>query len=569
MKAKIYYLSLILNSFAIILMQLSCSKKSNNSFENQLIFQVGEAKYFGENLIKEYERFSDQYKNSEIPEDSIAKFIANIIDELYVVTDACNSGLNKDVYFIKSVKGYKIFEMGKAEGPLWNHSVEPLITANESEIQDFYKKRNRVFYTSLFWFEDSLTAAKIVAAIKEADLEAPFLKEQADEQSSRSEEAVIQYPFEGFAGHAEAINQLQANQFSDVMQLRNGYSILYINKIDTIKQQPFKKMKDRITEYLKNKRMFEIADSMQNRVISRAKHVINNEIFEKILVKYIDHSKLTGAEIESHFFALSDSSIVRYTGYNGEPTEATVQDLNDYYYYVPIRKVVKDSIGLSNLIIYYIIDDYFWQEGCELGLANTNAWNQKLNRKKNELLRYYYHERNLKPKIQITENMMQACYEENIEMFKSKISGVFTKIDFADKSKLEYYSQMLNNRDIGTLLSFIKKNDPEFIQHVIEGIRIDYNKLTNDIFHKLYSMAENEYEVIELPNNKFELYYKNTPDSLGIRSLEDVRGLVRAMCEGNETSKLQDQLISEVLKPKHELSALYSTKELIKLLKNK
>ena len=569
MKINKYCLTFLLISSIVFLLQVSCTKKNIDSFENQLIFQVGEAKYYGENLTNKFEQFSEQYKGAKIPEDSIEQFITDEIDKLYVVADAYNSGLDDDFYFIKSVEAYKKFEMGKAKGPLWDHSVEPLLTVSEATIQEFYKKGNRVFYASHFRFEDSLSAANLLTAIKEGDLEPSFVKKQAGKQSSRSEEVVLQYPFKEFAKYSESVDQLQVNQLSEIMRLGNGYSILYINKIETIKQQPLEDLDEKIREYLKNKRMFEVADSMQDRVLRKAKPEVSDEIFKKSLAKYIEHSKPNVREIDSLFSILSDSIIVQYKGYHGESVQTTVRDVNEYYFYIPIRRAIQDSIGLLNFIFGYIIDDYFWQEGCELGLADTDRFTIKLNREKNELLKYYYHERYFKPKIQITEDMLQACYEENSELFTSKTSGVFTKISFTDRNKFEYYTQMLNNMDIGSLISYIEKNDPEFMQHVSKEFTIRYDEIPQKDFEKLYHLSEGEYAILYYANKEMDLFYKNAPDLVVIRSLEDVKGIVRAMCEDNETSKLQSQLISDVLKPKYELKVLYTTKELIKLLKNK
>lgn len=530
----------------LILIQCKPKNKTDNVADN-IVLKVGNIEITKYEFDKNKERCYDPNSGK-----SYLEWLDEFINEAYFLADAFDNKFDTVATINKNLDIIACSMVGRVGGYLWNKVEEPKLVFSGSEIEKIYKKRDKVFFLEYLSFTDEKAMAMLLkndTVIKTATDFNRLIDICRPNSSVIIKNGAFLYPFDELEPVKNIIFGLNQGDVTPLIHVNDKIFAIHLLKTENTKQQPFTFEKDQIKRALREIKTTQLIDKKRIEIFNKANIIINEKLGDKVL-KIIKNPQFFRDLCKN----TSTDTLMRYTLEN-QPKYLLIKDFIYYYRNNPFLYFVEEKQMLRNTLFDFVEEQYLFIEAENLGVTKEKGYILDKKNYKNKLILQYYYQNKFYNSVNVSDDELQAYYNDNKQNFTGAKSCNVSVFTFNDRQSA--------TNNLGYLYSKISTgkfkdiSDTTNVKGLIsyEDIKIDKDnkiypqELTRDIFNAPLNQLEGPIDY----NNVSILFLKTKQEGKKIKSFEETKKEIMNKITTAKVDVLKKQKIKE-LKEKYSIS---------------
>jgi parvulin-like peptidyl-prolyl isomerase len=347
----------------------------------------------------------------------IPLYIQKLIDNRLIIHEAYRSNLDKDPDIQEKVQSFFIRE---SVAKLYNEEVLQKVRITEDEIRDYYSTHYEQFSLNIIEADTEKEARELHGQLRDgrAFKELALLHPSVFPKNKNGE--IILTRKEMVKEVETTIDGLNPGEFSGVISVRGKYYIVLLAERQKAADSQFDKVRNTITRTIRKEKIDELSADYLQRLREQAPVRIDHQILSSMNLEDIKERKKLLRD-ERVLVEVYDSKLTV-----GEVTATLPKNITR-----PEEKHLKGWIDLQ-VVDHTALNRHYDREP---------AFQKKITRYTNQLLRQAFFNKIVYPQIEITDEELRNYYQENRQQFlkqaRYKIQQITVKTSEDAENALE------------------------------------------------------------------------------------------------------------------------------------
>jgi hypothetical protein len=551
----------IFSLFSFLFFVESCSSGFKGT---DTLLQIGDYKV----SVADYEYMRNE--NDERYKLTDADLEKKIIDDGYLCAYALDNKfdtiklLNKRLYY--AIRFYASVN----DGYVWKKKYKQLVTVSEADIKNAYSKKQLEYNIELIYFPDKELLTKYLPSNYQIKSAFDF---NIVRQKVSSEPKIIfisryqRYPFSPFGIDNDKVIHAKPGDTWGPIEIQDGYAIIHIIDIRKANITSYSSMKEWIEKELTHQMAQKYVLESQKKILQKTNPVMHDEA-----INYM----LSVCDIRVHKWnGVDKSKILMNYSFNGKNNSFTIGDFIEYIENEPFYILHSDSFtevsGIKSLLKNSIMDICLYDEAIKMNMLTDPEFLSFKRNRQFKIYTQYYKEKNVNPKIAVTDVETKKFYSENIDKFKTHAAAdvliyKFKDNDLAMKSMMAIMAQ--NS----------KKPVPDQVREQIKSItlpvpkqtilRLNDNSCQPNLKAELIRLIPGRMTMPALVNGEYWVIYLNSKSDMITIPYQEIEYEIKAKLPEVLSKKLLENQITE-LKSKYQLKTNHIKEYLLSKMKTK
>ena len=436
---------------------------------------------------------------------------------------------------------------------LFNDVVTKNIVIRGEEVSDTYEKRANTYTISYLQFIDNCDCVRI--------FESDFIKKNADAfdilvMKYKNNDNVLFntvsliWPFSLFRDKMEEIFALKVGETSGPIELNSAVFVVHLDSIRPNHQEPFEVEYLNIQRTLQNHKRVCLMDEYETELYQKAQTQIDLNAVELFLTTHLQ--SLFPYVIDDFLFYDSGDIELAYYYFNDDLVTITIHDFIEFYNtYEPRRNLntLNDCINYIEEMVFY---KCAFQDAVNRGLTNDTLYRLDVKVSERQIMLRAYDNYVLDPMIIISDQEIQATYEEQIADYEDGEYAHISWLLFGSEYDAErFVSKITESQRSDKQFSFL--NDPSFVsnaQSVILKETIPYNskEFPSYYVNAVFKMTDGAISAPWKINSKFYIIFKHSESGQRIKSLDEVRDQIVQQLKREKLVIIKDEILPKLMK---------------------
>ena len=514
------------------------SKNKTEEVSDEIVLKIGDVE------ITKYE-FEKNKKRYYDPKSNYQEWVNSFINNTYYLADAYNKKYDTITQINKTVEYMSLLMISQVGGYLWRKVEEPKLEFSKSEIIEMYKKRDKVFYFEYLVFPDKKTLTSLLHNDTIIKSESDFLvlaNKCKFNNTIKYENRVFPYPFSELWQIKDILYNLKEGEISTPLYTDNGIYIIRLSKIETTKQHPFKKEKQKLVNMLRQQKSHQIIERKQKEVFQKANMVFNEKVIKSVL------NSITLYNIERNSTISNPTDTLINYQLNNKYQYLLVKDFMHYYVNKPFMATIEDKESLNKALENYVDEQYMYAEAENLGITKEKRYVLDKKNFKNKLIQDYYNKKEFSCNFNITKHELHAYYNDKKESFTEATSCDANLFTFKDlNTAMNSYGYINTLLDQGDFSEFSDTSSLRGLLTYQEDVNIqrDSEMYPAELIQVIFNSP-----LYEL-NGPFELtnailYIKTKQEGIRVKTIEEVKDEIKNRIRRDKEDKLKNEQLNKL-----------------------
>jgi len=458
----------VIKSFILLLLVMSCTGKR----DNDILLRAGKYEF----NVMDYNMFETRTNNQFTDSKTEEKLISNA----YILAFAFENRYDTIKLLSKKLDyGMRLYS-SEVNGFVWNIKVKPNLKVSIDDIKKAYKKRSIEYTIEIIGFPNGTEIEKYINLITNLNTEKGFSVLRKNVASNPEVTTTVLksvYPFNPFSVYTDKIYQAQKGDVLGPFKIQNGFYILHVIEINSLKQPSFKDEKNVIEQ--------ELIHVLTEKYISKSQEDIiklsNPHIYDKAIVNTASKFDIQTRQ----WMGLDGNQVLMNYQFNGKKQFFTSADLVEFLNCEPvIIGSPSNPNDIKELMINFLMDIYLFEEAKSMHAESNDEYITFKRYYRNKLFVQHFYEQNIFPKMKITSAEVQKYYIENKSNLKGFETATISVYKFSDlKSALFSFRQINNyyNKNNNPTIQKLKPTNLPGLVSATEKVEINLSDTTNDV----------------------------------------------------------------------------------------
>jgi len=346
------------------------------------------------------------------PEEELERkrqVLENMINDELMILGAIEAGLDKEQAFLAKMKE---FERNSLLEALYIKEIVEKSTPSEKEIKKYYDKLGLEVKASHILVKTEQEAQEIFKQLSEGADFAALAKEKSTDRGNKDKGGDLGYftwgkmvsPFQdtAFATKVGAI--------SHPVETRFGWHIIKMEDRRETQRREYEKEKPRIEKMLRDEKTKQLSADYITKIKEKADIHMNPEVMQVVLNKFLANKQ------EPEDFTDEERAMTLVTFRGGK---WTVDTFLAWTKTIPAmyRPRIKDLDDLDAMIRNVLTGELLENNARKKGLHNSKEVVNKIRLEKDNALKQLFRQRGMPSDTTVTEQEMQAYYQDHIAMY--------------------------------------------------------------------------------------------------------------------------------------------------------
>jgi hypothetical protein len=454
----------------LLLVFTSCTKNKNN---DNILLQAGKYEF----TSLDYDMLNTRTNNYFTNPQQMDKLVENA----YILAFALDN--KYDTIKLLSTKMFYGMRLYSAEvnGYVWNKKVKPNLKVSNDDLKRAYNKRSVQYSIECIGFPTGTKMDKYITSGTNVNTEKSFYAlKQHIAVIPEATSSVLQstYPFTPFSAYTNKIENSKIGDVLGPIETPNGFYLLHVVGIKTVKQPPYNNEKAAIEHELLNVLTERYIMDSQKDILGKASPKMNDKSILYMASRF-DNQTRQWPEIDENLILMSYQ-------FKGKRQLFTAGDLKEFINCEPffIGSPSKAN-DIKEFMKSYLMDIYLYEEAKGMNAEADEEFIAFKRYYRNKLFVQHYNEQYIYPKMKITASEVQRYYNEN----KNSLGG----FESATVSLYKFRTQQAAFDGLMAIKNFYSPNrqNPASIElkpnnlggmiSVTEGVEINASDTTNDV----------------------------------------------------------------------------------------
>jgi parvulin-like peptidyl-prolyl isomerase len=520
--------------------------------------QTGSFKY----TVADFELLKSRFKHMPVN----TQLENELTDNAYILAYAIENRFDTISFLSKKLMyGTRLYSSEK-DGYVWNRKIKPLLTVSSRDIKDVCDKRTTEYTFEAVFFPNATSLTKFLTPGFKIETEKEFdaIKQRV---SPTSEINFVNfrgsYPFYPLGIYTDKIFNAKKGDVWGPLETLNGYYVVHVANIESIKQPAYEEKKATIEK--------ELIDGLTEKYIwERRKEVLskaNPKMYDSAITEMASKCIVKKRE----WPGIDKDMVLMDYKFQGKSHSYSAADFIEFTHCEPIFfGSLTDANDVKEMLKNFLMDIYLFDEAKKMNAETDKEFLLFKKYYQNKLFVQYYYEQHIIPQSEVTAEEVLRHYNENRDNLKKFETAIVSIYKFKDSQSaigglgkiMEHYQQNIAN-------SLSKTAIPEKLSSVAENVEIRLSDTTNNLFLiNAISNANTGQVLMPLEiNGEFWIVYISQKNGNALFPYKYAKVEIERMLSEKRTKKTYDYLLAK-LKAKYPLEVNH-LKEYNQKMKNK